>query len=74
MMNMNNQYGCCGDNGCLWILIILLILCSCGGTVNRIFDKLCNCECLLPLLLVWFCCCNNKGGNGMGIGYGGGCK
>ena len=67
---MMNNFGCGGDNGCLWILIILLILCFCGGCLDGIFDKLCNCECLIPLILVWLCCCN-KGDRD--FGFGGGC-
>ena len=66
---------CGGDNCCLWILIILLILCVCkNGCLNGIFDKLCNCGCLIPLLLVWCCCtggCHNK--HGMDFGFGGEC-
>ena len=66
---------CGGDNCCLWILIILLILCVCkNGCLNGIFDKLCNCGCLIPLLLVWCCCtggCHDK--HGMDFGFGGGC-
>ncbi|MDD7214386.1 MAG: hypothetical protein PUH90_03685 [Clostridia bacterium] len=69
---MNNCFGI-GDNCCLWILIILLILCICkNGCLNGILDKLCNCGCLLPLLIVFLCCC--KGGHG-GPDFGfGGCK
>ncbi|MBO4323226.1 MAG: chorion class high-cysteine HCB protein 13 [Clostridia bacterium] len=53
-----------GDNCCLWILIILLILCLCGnGCLSGILDKICNCGCLLPIILVLLCCCKgNKGG------------
>ncbi|MDD6926659.1 MAG: hypothetical protein SOV55_02635 [Candidatus Borkfalkiaceae bacterium] len=61
---------CPGGNNCyLWILIILLVTCCGGGCLDGILDKLCNCECLLPLLLVWMCCCN-KGGNGGTFGFG----
>ncbi|MBR2385629.1 MAG: hypothetical protein IKA99_08505 [Clostridia bacterium] len=72
---MFNTCGC-GDNCCLWILIILLILCVCkNGCLNGILDKLCNCGCLIPLILVWCCCCG--GGchdkHGMDFGFGGGC-
>ena len=66
---------CGGDNCCLWILIILLILCVCkNGCLNGIFDKLCNFGCLIPLLLVW-CCCTGGGHDkhGMDFGFGGGC-
>ena len=69
---MNNGFGTGCDNGYLWILIILLVLCGGCGTIDGIFEKLGNCECLLPLLLVWLCCCN-KGGNGMGFGFGNCC-
>lgn len=62
MLNCLNFGG--DDNCCLWILIILLILCTCGGTVRGIFDKLCNCECLLPLLVVWLCACGDGGCGG----------
>lgn len=66
-MNLNN-FGFGGNNSCLWILIILLLLCNCGGMIEGIFDKLCNCECLLPLLVVWLCCCNKGGNFGFGCG------
>ena len=72
---MMNTFGG-GDNCCLWILIILLILCVCkNGCLNGIFDKLCNCGCLIPLILVWCCCCNggdhcDKGGHDFGFGNG----
>lgn len=71
---MSNCFGF-GDNYCLWILVMILILCVCkNGCLGGILDKLCNCGCLLPLMLV-LCCC--KGGNG-GCGNGdfgfGGCK
>lgn len=68
MMNNFMSYGggCDKDNNsCLWILIILLILCSCGGMIDGIIDKLCSCEMLLPLLLVWLCC-NKSGGMNFG--------
>ncbi|MBQ9782031.1 MAG: hypothetical protein IJW26_02485 [Clostridia bacterium] len=52
-----------------------MILCVCkNGCLNGIFDKLCNCGCLIPLILVWCCCCN--GGHdkpGLDFGFGGGC-
>lgn len=64
---MNNFMNTCADgNSCLWILLILLVVCNCGGFVDDIFDKLCNCETLLPLLLVLLCC--SKGGTGTGFG------
>ncbi len=68
---MFNGFGF-GDNCCLWILIILLILCVCkSGCINGIIDKICNCGCLLPLIVVLLCCC--KGGKPeMNMGFG--CK
>ncbi|MBQ7642884.1 MAG: chorion class high-cysteine HCB protein 13 [Clostridia bacterium] len=61
-----------GDNCCLWVLIILLIVCLCGnGCLSGIIDKICNCGCLLPVLLVLVCCC--KGDKG-GMNFGFGCK
>ena len=36
-----------GDNCCLWMLIIILILCLCkNGCLNGIIDKICGCGCL----------------------------
>ncbi|HBF44196.1 MAG TPA: chorion class high-cysteine HCB protein 13 [Clostridiales bacterium] len=56
---MMNCFGF-GDNCCLYILIILLILCLCGnGCLTGIFDKICSCGCL-PLILVLLCCCKDK--------------
>ncbi|MBR1867793.1 MAG: chorion class high-cysteine HCB protein 13 [Clostridia bacterium] len=67
-----NFFGFGNDNCCLWILIILLIVCLCGnGFLTGIFDKLCNCGCLLPILLVLLCCCKGDKG-GMNLGFG--CK
>ena len=62
-----------GDNCCLWMLIIILILCLCkNGCLNGIIDKICGCGCLLPVLLLLLCCC--KGGKGgPDFGFGGGC-
>ena len=68
MNMMNNCFGSSGNNYTLWILIILLVLCSCGGSLDGIFDKLLNCECLLPLLIVWMCCCNKGGIPGYNCG------
>ena len=68
-MNLNN-FGFGGNNGWLWILIILLIICNCGGMIEGIFDKLTNCDCLIPLLVVWLCCCNKGGSLGFGCGCG----
>lgn len=70
---MNNCFGI-GDNCCLWILIILLILCVCkNGLLNGILDKLCNCGCLLPVLVLLSCYCkgNDRGTPDFGFG---GCK
>ncbi len=70
---MMNLCGFGGDNCCLYILILLLVLCSCGnGCLNGIIDKICNCGCILPIVLVLLCCCGNKGG--CGKPYGIGCK
>ncbi len=69
---MMNFFGY-NDNCCLYILIILLILCLCGnGCVSSIIDKICNCGCLLPIVLVLLCCCK---GDKKPYGIGGcGCK
>ena len=70
-MNMNGfDFG--GNNCCLWILIILLILCVCkSGCLNGILN---SCYCLPIALLLLCCCC--KGNNGFlgGLGNGCGCK
>lgn len=60
-----------GNNCCLWILIIMLILCACKtGMFNGLFD---NCYCL-PLIIALVCCvCKNGGTNFFG-GFGGPCK
>ena len=59
-----------GDNCCLWMLIIILILCLCkNGCLNGIIDKICGCGCLLPVLLLLLCCCKGgKGGPDFGFG------
>ncbi|MBO5285447.1 MAG: chorion class high-cysteine HCB protein 13 [Clostridia bacterium] len=58
-----------GDNNCcLWILIILLILCVCknGGICNIL-----NSCYALPIALALICClCKNGGGNLFGFGNG----
>ena len=70
---MMNCFGFNNDNCCLYILIILLLLCVCGsGCLNGIIDKICNCGCLLPVILVLLCCCKG-GGKPFAIG-GCGCK
>lgn len=64
-----------GDNCCLYLLIILLIICLCGnGCLSGILDKLCNCGCLLPILAVILCCCCKKDGHHKGFNLGCGCK
>ena len=62
-----------GDNCCLWMLIIILIICLCkNGCLNGIIDKICGCGGLLPVLMLLLCCC--KGGKGgPEFGFGGGC-
>ena len=48
----------CGDNGCLWILILLLIVCcSQSGILSNILDS-----CYLPLILAVAYCACKKGG------------
>ena len=61
-----------GNNCCLWILIILLIICLCkSGCLNGFFN---SCYCLPVALLLICCCCKNGGGGFLG-GFGGcGCK
>ena len=47
-----------GENGCLWILIHLLIVCSSqSGIINNILDS-----CYLPLILAVAYCVCKKGG------------
>ena len=47
-----NCFGLGGDNCCLWVLMILLIVCLCGnGCLTGILEKICNCGCLLPVLI-----------------------
>ena len=65
---MNNLFGFGNDNCCLYILIILLVLCVCGnGCLNGIIDKILGCGCLLPIVIALLCCCN-KGQKPYGIG------
>lgn len=68
---MNGCFDFFGNNCCLWILIILLIiLLAKNGCLNGIFN---SCYCLpIALLLVCFCC--NKNGGGINGLFGGGCK
>ncbi len=64
---MNNFMSCGSDNNSwLWILIILLILCSCGGMLDGIIDKLTGCDWLVPMLLIWFCYTGKPGYCGCG--------
>ncbi len=72
---MMNYFGFNNDNCCLYILIILLVLCLCGnGCLNGIIDKICGCGPILPIVLLLLCCCN-KGGNHKSFNIGGcGCK
>ena len=63
---MMNCFGLGGDNCCLWILMILLIVCLCGnGCLTGILEKICNCGCLY--------CCGCKGDK-PGMNFGFGCK
>lgn len=55
---MNLFGNLCGDNGCLWILILLLIVCcSQSGILSNILDS-----CYLPLILAVAYCACKKGG------------
>ncbi len=55
-MNCFGNFG--GDNGCLWILILLLILCcSQTGVLSGILDS-----CYLPIILAIAYCVCKKGG------------
>ena len=53
-----NCFGNFGGNGCLWILILLLILCcSQTGVLNNLLDS-----CYLPIILaIAYCVCKNGG-------------
>ena len=55
---MNGCNGNFGGNGCLWILILLLILCcSQSGILSGILDS-----CYLPVILAAaYCVCKNGG-------------
>lgn len=58
----------CGNNACLWILIILLIICLAkSGCLNGLFN---SCYCL-PVALLILCYCSK---NGSLFGNGCGCK
>ena len=60
----NGLFG--GNNTCLWILIILLILCLCkSGCLNGLFNSCYT----LPVALLLLCYCSKSGsvfGNGCG--------
>ncbi|MBQ7408315.1 MAG: chorion class high-cysteine HCB protein 13 [Clostridia bacterium] len=75
---MMNCLGFLNDNNCyLWLLIIILIICCGGcGCITNIIEKICNCGCLIPILLVLLCVCGgNKGGMREHKGFNGcGCK
>lgn len=63
--------GFCFDqnNCCLWILIILLILCVCkSGCLNGFLN---SCYVVPAAIALVYCLCKN---NGCGCGYGGCCK
>jgi len=68
---------CFNNNCCYLYILIILLLCCQGGCVRGLFDKICGCECLLPILIVLLLCgCGQKrppvnGGNNFG---GCGCK
>lgn len=52
-----NCFGPCGDNTCLWILIILLIICCCG---TSFIENICN-SCYLPVILaLLYCVCKER--------------
>ena len=72
---MFNFLGFNNDNCCLYILIILLIICFCGnGCISGILDKICNSGCLLPILVALLLCnCNKCPSKPYGLG-GCGCK
>lgn len=75
---MMNHFGFQDDNCCLYILIILLLLCACkNGCISGIIDKICNSGCLLPVLIALLCCsgkcCGGKSFLG-GCGCNNGCK
>lgn len=61
-----------GGNICLWMLIILLIICLCkNGILGGIFN---SCYCL-PLAALIICCFCKNGKGLFGNGFGGcGCK
>ena len=67
---MNGFGNFCGDNSCLWILILLLILCcSQTGILSGILDS-----CYLPIILAVAYCVCKKGGLCNMFRSGCGCK
>ena len=67
---MNGCFDFFNGNCCLWIGIILLIICLCkSGCLNGLFN---SCY-ALPIALLLICClCKN--GIGLGSNFGYGCK
>ena len=65
-----NCFGTFGNNTCLWLLIILLILSFCG---NGALDGILN-NCYTPLILAAAYCVIKKGGLCNIFGSGCGCK
>ena len=66
-----NCFGNFGGNGCLWILILLPILCcSQTGVLNNLLDS-----CYLPIILaIAYCVCKNGGLSNLFNGGSCGCK
>ncbi len=66
-----NCFESLGGNGCLWILILLLVLCcSQTGILNNILDS-----CWLPIILaIAYCVCKKGGLCNLFSGCGCGCK
>lgn len=59
--NCNTGCGCNSDNGCSWIIWILILLSCCGN--NNCFGGGCGCNggdfnCIF-LILIILCCCGN---------------
>ena len=66
-----NCFESLGGNGCLWILILLLVLCcSQTGILNNILDSY-----WLPIILaIAYCVCKKGGLCNLFSGCGCGCK
>ena len=63
---MHGCFDLFGGNTCLWILIILLIICLCkSGCLNGLFN---SCYCLPVALLLICCVCKNGGLGSLGCG------